>query len=153
RLDISKELQAELVKLDAMRNGKKTPFADLEERGSALLEKYPGAIERGQIYYTLSHVHAQSGLVHPERVVEYSKKALEQPLEALQVPRMYVYWGDAIRLAKAREGPPAERRKWSAVIYLAGLREVLRHKLPAKVVKPSPLDRGFVRDPPPGKEE
>jgi hypothetical protein len=154
-IEVPKELRAELLKLDGLRKGPKTPFAELDERGKTLLEKYPGANERGQIYYMLAHVHAQSGMVHPERIVEYSKKALDGPLEALQVPRMYVYWGDAVRISKAREakGPPAERRKWSAVIYLAGLREVLRYKLPAKVVQPPPLDRGLVRNPPPGKEE
>src|SRR5262245_60313567 len=31
RVDIPKELRAELLKLDAMRNGKKTPFADVEK--------------------------------------------------------------------------------------------------------------------------
>src|SRR5262249_36349754 len=107
--------------------------------------------ERGQIYYMLAHVHAQSGLVHPERVIEYAQKALAQPLEPLQVPRMYVYWGDAVQVSRGNE-PLTERRKWSAVVYLAGLRELLQHPLPAKAPQLPGVTRGLVRDAPPGRE-
>ena len=77
--------------------------------------KYPGARERGQIYYMLAHVHAQSGLVHPERVIDYAKQALAQPLEPLQVPQLYVYWGDATQIARRKE-PLTERRKWRETV-------------------------------------
>jgi hypothetical protein len=130
-VEYPKDLRAELSRLDGLRKGTGTDFAKVDEVGRTLLKKYPGPKEQGQIYYWLAHVHAQSGLVHPERVMEYARKALEQPLEPLQVPRLYVYWGDAIQVGRAKD-PPAERRKWSAVIYLAGLREVLEYSLPAK---------------------
>ena len=154
-VDVPKELRAELAKMDGMRKGAKTALDEVDGLGKKLLETYPDPKEQGQIYYMLAHVHAQSGLVRPEKVVEYARKALDHSLEARQVPRLYVYWGDAVQIAKAREAkvPFPQRRKWSAVIYLAGLREVLRHPLPAKASEPPPFDRGLVRDPPPGKEE
>jgi hypothetical protein len=127
----SKDLRAELSQLDGLRKGTDTSFAQLDELGRKLLEKYAGAKERGQVYYWLAHVHAQSGLLYPERVAEYASKALEYPLEPLQVPRLYVYWGDAEQVIRAKERL-TDRRKWSALLYLAGLREVLRYRLPDK---------------------
>jgi hypothetical protein len=145
-VEYPKELRDELSRLDAMRKGTGTDFARVDEVGRTLLQKYPGPKERGQIYYWLAHVHAQSGLVHPERVMEYTRKALEQPLEPLQVPRLYVYWGDAIQVSRVKD-PAAERRKWSALVYLAGLREVLEYSLPAKAPELPAITRGLLRDP------
>jgi hypothetical protein len=144
-VEYPKDLRAELSRLDAMRRGTGTDFAKVDEIGRTLLQKYAGPKERGQIYYWLAHLHAQSGLVHPERVMEYARNALEQPLEALQVPRLYVYWGDAIQVSRAKD-PPAERRKWSAVIYLAGLREVLEYSLPARAPELPAIKRVLVRN-------
>ena len=145
-VEYPKELRGELSRLDGMRKGTGTDFVKVDEVGRTLLKKYPGPKEQGQIYYWLAHVHAQSGLVHPERVMEYARKALEQPLEPLQVPRLYVYWGDAIQVSRAKD-PPAERRKWSAVIYLAGLREVLEYSLPAKAPELPAITRILIRGP------
>jgi hypothetical protein len=149
-----KELRFALALLDGLRKGTKTDFDNVDEVGRTLLKKYPGPKERGQIYYWLAHVHGQSGMIHPERVMEYARKALEQPLEPLQVPRLYVYWGDAIQVKVSRaKVPPAERRKWSAVIYLAGLREVLEYSLPAKAPELPAITRGLLRDPRGGLNE
>ncbi len=147
-----KELRAELRRLDGLRQGRQTPLAEVDELGRKLLETYTGAKERGQIYYQLAHVHAQSGLAHPERVIAYARKALEHPLEPLQVPRMYVYWGDAVHVTRAKE-PLVARRKWSAVIYLAGLREMLRFPLPGKAPEVPVMARGLGRDADPRSAE
>src|SRR5207244_796263 len=106
----AREFLDELYQLDQLRNGLETPFARVEELRRKLLAKYPGSKERGQIYYWLAHVHAQSGIVHPDTVVAYVKKALEHPLEDRQIPELYVYWGDALQVALARQ-PLAARRK------------------------------------------
>lgn len=149
--DYPMELRAQLRRLDSLRRGRDTPFDQVEELGRELLAKYSDAKARGQVYYWMAHVYAQSGLVRPEKVVEHAKKALEHPLEPLQVPRMYVYWGDALQIALAKE-PLATRRKHSAVAYLAGLREVARYPmLPAKAPKLPVIERvrGADKDKPP----
>jgi RNA polymerase sigma factor (sigma-70 family) len=130
-VEYRKVLHADLSgKLDALRNGEVRP-AKIDEQGRALLTKYPGPKERGQVYYHLAHIHAQTGLRRPARVVEYAKKALEHPLGPSQRARLYVYWGDAVQVARAND-PLAERRKWAALPYLAGLKELLALKLPDK---------------------
>jgi hypothetical protein len=130
-VEYHKELYADLRdKLDALRNGEARP-AKIDEQGRALLKKYPGARERGEVYYHLAHVHAQTGLKLPGRVVESAKKALEHPLDAERRARLYVYWGDAVQVARAND-PLAERRRWAALPYLAGLKELLALKLPDK---------------------
>lgn len=136
-------LRKELYRMDSLREGTKTPFAEVEKLGAGLLRQYPGPAERGQVYYTLAHVHAQSGLVHPERVIEYARKALACPLDPLQAPRLYVYWGDAELIRRARNGEPREaRRKWSAVPYLEGLNEALQYNLPDKAPE-TPTDHAL----------
>jgi RNA polymerase sigma factor (sigma-70 family) len=118
-------------KLDALRKGTETPFAQLDDLGRTLLAKYSAPTEAGQIYYHLAHLHAQADLAHPERVIEYARKALAYPLEAWQVSRLFTYWGDAVQVARANEAV-TERRKWAALPYLAGLWTVLQHPLPEK---------------------
>jgi len=130
----AKDFLADVYRIDALRNGKQTSFDKLENLGRELLANYAAPRERGPIYYWLAHVHAQGGLAHPERAAEYAQKALEHPLEPLQVPRLYVYWGDAVQIARGKE-PLTTRRKHAAVIYLAGLREVIRYPLPAQAPK------------------
>jgi hypothetical protein len=147
----AKKFNVDLYVLDSRRKGTATAFAEVDALGRELLDKNPGAKERGQINYMLAHVHAQSGLVHPQRVIEYAQKALAQPLEPLQVPRMYVYWGDAVQVSHGNQ-PLTERRKWAAVVYLAGLRELLQHPLPAKAPELPGIERGLIRDARPGRE-
>ncbi|MCI0640590.1 MAG: hypothetical protein L0Y72_22770 [Gemmataceae bacterium] len=153
-IELPKELRAELVRMDGMRKGFDTKLDEVDELGRTLLEKYTDPKERGQIYYWLAHVHGQSGLRKPEKVVEYAKKGLELPIELLQVPTLYCYWGDAVQIARsgAREPVPA-RRKWSAVVYLAGLREMLRYPLPHKAPELPAVGRGLVRNALPGENE
>jgi hypothetical protein len=88
-------------------------------------------VERGQLYYQLAHVHGQSGLHFPEKVMEYAGKALELPLPPVQRFTLYVYWGDAHRVDR-RSVPPAEKRRWAAVRYLEGLKLLLPYRLPEK---------------------
>jgi hypothetical protein len=134
------QLQAGLRKIDGMRRGKSTEFKELDTLGQKLLAEHLDPVEQGQIYYHLAHVHAQSGLVHPEQVANYAKKALACPLEPLQVPRLYVYWGDAQQVARAGEAR-ASTRRWSSTIYLTGLADVLRYPMPAAAPNLPGVDR------------
>ena len=52
-------------------------------------------------------------------------------MEPEQIPRLFVYWGDAVQLANLSE-PLIVRRRAAAIPYLAGLQSVLRFNLPAK---------------------
>ncbi len=123
----------------------------MEELGADLVKKYPAAKDRGQIYYRLCHVYAQSGQARPGQTIAYAKKALECPLEPLQKLMAYTYWGDAEQLAD-RKKPFAERRKAAAALYLNGLKEAsklnLPDVLPAAPAQPKvtlkPTDPGFI---------
>lgn len=128
-VEYSQLIKDGLRRIDNMRKGKATAFQELDALGQKLLAQCSNSSERGQVYYYLAHVHAQSGLVHPDAVISNAKQALRCPLEPLQVPRLYVYWGDAEQVARAREAPDS-RRKWSALPYLAGLADVLRYPVP-----------------------
>jgi len=101
-----------------------------------LLERYTKSEEKGKIYYQLAEVYAQSGQLIPNKTSEFSKKALEYPLDPVKQLQLYVYWGDAIQVAHRgvhNQELVAARRK-AVMPYLQGLKEALKHNLPE--VKP-----------------
>jgi hypothetical protein len=135
------ELRAVLNKLDGYRTDRNGSLTEMDQLAGKLLRGFRDPVERGQIYYHLAHVHGQSGLHFPEKVMEYAGKALELPLQPGQRFTLYVYWGDAHRVAK-RPVPPAEKRRWAAGRYLEGLKLLLPYRLPEKAPE-LPVVAGF----------
>jgi hypothetical protein len=123
-------LSQELQELDQMRNGKKTPFDEVDRRGKGLLKEHTSPVEQGQIYCHLALVNAQSGLFHPELVIDYAQRALQFPLEPYQRLLLCTYLGDALRAANREKRPFHEIRKMAALPYLEGLNEAQKHQLP-----------------------
>jgi RNA polymerase sigma factor (sigma-70 family) len=125
------ELRAALNKLDGYRTGSRASLVEMDRFAGKLLQEFPDPGERGQIYYQLAHVHGQSGLLFPEKVREYSRKALALPLRPEQRFTLYVYCGDAHRVERGAVSAPEKRRR-AAVRYLEGLKLLLPYKLPDK---------------------
>jgi hypothetical protein len=125
----------DLQKLDQMRKGKNTPFDEVERQGKKLLAEHTSPEEQGHIFYHLAELHGQSGMVHPELVVEYAQRALQFPLEPKQRLRLYTYWGDALMIgnlhaANQDKKPFPEIRKLAAVPYLEGLKDAQKYRIP-----------------------
>ncbi len=147
------ELWAVLRKLDGYRRGSRASLIEMDQLAGKLLQEFRDPVERGQIYYRLAHVHGQSGLHFPEKVRQYSRQALELPLQPEQRFTLYVYWGDAHRVGE-RSVPPAEKRRRAAVRYLEGLKLLLPYQLPEKAPElptvhklGAPMPRGDPADP------
>src|SRR5262249_35110410 len=81
--------------------------------------------------FHLAELYAQSGMVHPDRVLEYSRLALALRLEPIQRTTLFIYRGDAC-LARRAGGTFYERRRAAALEYARGLAEIARHDLPVK---------------------
>ncbi|MGA2060996.1 MAG: hypothetical protein ABSG67_10980 [Thermoguttaceae bacterium] len=118
-----------------MRNGKNTPFDEVEKRGKELLAEYTTPEEQAQIYYELTEMHGQTGMVHADLVVQYAQKALALPVDAFQRFRLYVFWGDAIFIGNIhkptqQQTPFYEIRKVAVRPYLEGLKEMQAYKIP-----------------------
>ena len=120
---------AELRALDAMRAGTSTNFEKVDEMGEKLLDRFHEPDERGQIYYALLQVHGQSGLVTPEHIIEYAKRALNHRLGSRQELMVYIYWGDTLNVRKT-EKPWPEQRTEAVEIYLKGLTRLLQYNIP-----------------------
>ncbi|NOY42107.1 MAG: hypothetical protein GXP26_09755 [Planctomycetes bacterium] len=116
-------LDEDLRRLRVIRNGKQTDFRAVEVVEKELLKKYTAEDDLGRIYYELSNLYAQSGLVHRDRVVQYADKALRLLKDPRLRLRLYVYGGDSIRNDKAIEDP-GKRRKQALEFYLTGLAEI-----------------------------
>lgn len=128
---VAKDFEVELKQLSAMRKGRKTDLAKVDQFGAKLLQTYPEPKEQGQIYYNLAHIHAQSGVAKPDRLIEYAQRALEFPLDPSRRARLFVYSGDAIQV-RGQQGqlPFTGTRKSAALQYLKGLKEVIGYNLP-----------------------
>jgi len=145
----AESVDKELGALERLRKGKETPFAEVEDRAKRALEDHPSREDQGQVYYQIAHTYAQSGISVKERaekVVEYSKKGLEYPLDPIRRLHLWEYWGDGLQFAGPAESF-AERRKAAAVAYLKGLKESQKYNVPAKPPGPGPA--GLLLDPGP----
>jgi hypothetical protein len=135
------ELQQDLNKLDGLRNGRKTDPAKVDRLGAELLEKYEAPKQRALIHYQLAHVHAQSGLLQPQSIIDHAAAALELPLEQRNRLRLFIYAGDAYRVLN-RKASFSKRRKLAAMVYLQGLKEALKYGFPEKPPELPTLFRG-----------
>jgi hypothetical protein len=128
--------------MDAMRAGLGTNFANVDEMGSKLLNRFTKPAEQGQIYYELLHIQGQSGLQTPEHMIDYAQKALKFPLGSRQELMVYMYWGDVLNVRKTEEAWPKQRSE-AAAVYLQGLKRVWQYhapESPPELPDPPPID-------------
>ncbi|MGA2796222.1 MAG: hypothetical protein ABSE63_01455 [Thermoguttaceae bacterium] len=128
-------LWQKLNELDRLRNGKNTPFEEVEKRGRELLAEYIKPEQQAQIYFHLTEIHGQSGMVNTDLVIQHAQKALALPVEPLQRLRLYVYWGDAIQISDLHKTikdrkPFYEARRQAARPYLEGLKDAQKYDIP-----------------------
>lgn len=148
-------LDEQLWKTEELRKGRDTPFEEVEKICQSLLQEYTTPEEHGRIYYQLAHVYAQSGLVKPDKTIQYAEKALGYPLESVKRLRLYLYWGDAIQVTHAgvRGKQLVAARKEAVMPYLMGLKETLGHGLSEKRPElPVLVDRQRYSGPPDTEE-
>jgi hypothetical protein len=131
-------LQKKLYDIDQMRNGKNTPLEQVESHGRELLSEYTKPEDQGQILFHLTEIHGQSGMAHPDLVIQHAQNALQLPLDTFQRLRLYVYWGDAIRSENLHkpiqeQKPFSEIRTLAVKPYLEGLKEMQQYKIPDKM--------------------
>jgi hypothetical protein len=128
-------LSAKLGELDKVRNEKNIPYDEVEKRGKELLAEYTAPEEQGRIYFELTQIHGQTGMVHADLVVLYAQKALALCVDPFQRFRLYVYWGDAICIGdihkpREQQKPLYEIRRIAVRPYLEGLKEMQAYKVP-----------------------
>jgi hypothetical protein len=133
-------LQKNLHELDKIRNVKNIPYDEVEKRGKELLTEYTSPEDQGQIYYELTQIHGQTGMVHADSVIQYAQRALELPVDPLQRLRLFVYWGGAIESDNSNkpiqeQKPFFEVRRVAVKPYLEGLKEMQKYKIPDQLPK------------------
>ena len=123
-------LRAALLKMDAMRQGPQTRFAEVERLGKELLARYKHHTEQGMIYYQVAHVLAQSDIRgQAAKITEYANAALKHERDPVRRALLHTYIGCAAEVDPARM--TAEQRRRRAVrAYLEGYAELVALKLP-----------------------
>jgi hypothetical protein len=135
-------IDAELRALYKLHNGAKSDLDAVERLGADLLKRYEAPQDQAQIYYMLTHVHAQAAMREPKLIVKYGQTALDSKLITPgQRATIYSYWGSAIELQRDAIKEYPERRKAAAEVMLKGLGELALLKLPEKEpeLPPAPL--------------
>jgi len=128
-------LQTKLRELDKVRNEKNIPYDEVEKRGKELLAEYTDPEEQGRIYCELVEIHANTGMVHADLIVQYAQKALDLSVDPFQRFRLYGAWGGAIDIGnthkpREQQKPLYEIRKVAVRPYLEGLKEMQAYKIP-----------------------
>jgi len=126
---IADELEKKLAEVDKLRAGFKTRFEEVENRCKALLAEYTKPEEQARIYYQWAHVEGQSGLQHPEKELEYVKKALSLPLDREKRLQLHMYWGNSLEVTHRGVRGTALKNARPEIVapYLQGITECLKN--------------------------
>jgi hypothetical protein len=138
-------------RITAQNDGTEATLARLEPQLLALLQDHQSPEEKGIIYASIAHMYAQKGYTPPDdprtaKRLTYVKLALQQPLDPLNVCRMYSIWSDSGFSFSLPPEKLATARRKAALIALMGLRSALEHAPATKV--PVPAVDGYVVDGP-----
>lgn len=136
------ELEKKIGEIDDLRANLATPFDEVERRCLTLLAEYPEPADQARIYYIWAHVEGQSGLQHPEKGIEYIKKALRLPLDGEKRLQLHMYWGNSLEMVhRGVQGEELKEARPEIVIhYLNAINECVsliadteKSALPAEV--------------------
>ncbi|MBK9387992.1 MAG: hypothetical protein IPN34_24505 [Planctomycetes bacterium] len=143
-------LDRALTAIDARRNGRDTPSAELEDQCRALLRSYLEPRDAARIYYQLVLVYSQDGLRTPERCIEFSLLALAQPLEAQERANVHVALSYAEEVHAMRSSPSremdADACRGALEQCWKGLIPLLDPTLPDQATAVPPLDEFLRRE-------
>lgn len=124
-------LPQELYELDNLRAGAQTPWELVEQRVTALLQRFAGRAERGQIYWMAAHVYAQSDIRgHSIDVIRHAKMALKFEFDPVKRGWLFMYLGNAAEVQDDNPKRFVERRTEATLWYLKGLAELQNFPLP-----------------------
>ena len=122
------ELGKKLGQVEKLRAGLNTNFDEVDNRCKALLAEYPKPEQQARIFYEWAHVEGQSGLQHPQKIIDCARKALSLPLDPIDRLQLQIYWGSAFEVAhRGVVGNDLKHaRAEIVVIYLQGITECLK---------------------------
>ena len=125
---VTDELEIRLAEVEKLRAGLDTHFDEVDKRCKALLATYTKPEEQARIYYEWAHVEGQSGLQHPQRIIDCAQKALSLPLDPINRLQLQMYWGNALEVShRGVQGNELKRARGEiVVVYLQATTECLK---------------------------
>jgi len=142
----AEELEKELAPIRSRNVGKGTDWGKLERECLDLIGDFNSPANLGRIYATIARIYSEKGYTSSEvqipKVIEYSKKALEYPLDVPTQCHMYGRWGGAL-MAQGLRGPEEDRvlmRRKAIVPVLRGLKLALDQKAPKEIQEVPAVD-------------
>jgi len=143
------DLDRRLFEINSRLAGKKTDTGNLEKECLKLLEEYDSNEDQGRIYSAIAFIYSQSGMIQPEKTVEYCKKALMYPLEIATACQMYVFWTDALQIEYSNSTGQkfASARREIIIPCLTGLKLILNNKIPKEMQEPPAVSNFYYHGP------
>lgn len=133
------ELNQRLATIRTKNKGEGSDWGKLEAECLKLVQDHNSPVQKGQIYTTIAFIYSEKGYSSPNDVripkaLEYSKKALEYPLEVTTACEMYSRWAGSLMVQywERTEGEFVKIRQEAIVPCLTGLKLALDNKAPKK---------------------
>lgn len=127
------DLRRQLAIIADQRDGTKEKSAQLERECLRLLDGTPSPATKGLVYAQIAKLYCDQGLTDPDKVIQYSTKALEFPLDVETTCKVYGCTAGALeakrRIARGEEAQERTRSLWKTC--LEGLDFVLKQNPPA----------------------
>jgi hypothetical protein len=134
-------LEEELATLNGMRIAPKTDLNQVDRIASDLLRRYDAPEDLRKIYFTLVMIDAHSGVLRPDKLIDYIERALALPIESEKRIRLRMYLSNAIEIKNRRIGRAefVAARKEAAKHNMIGIRESLleQAKTAEEMTKPA----------------
>lgn len=125
----SGDLARTLSELDTRRNGKLTPFREMENRIGELLQQYLDPTQQSDIYFQLIKIYAESFDEHHLKIRKCAEESLKSQADPVKRARLYIYLGNSFE-GDSEAGGFSSQRRLAATAYLRGYKELLAMKLP-----------------------
>lgn len=148
-MEANEQLSQRLAAIRSQNKGEGTDWGKLEAECLKLVQDHNSPEEKGKIYATIARIYAEKGYCSREDVripkaLEYSKKALQYPLEVTTACGMYGRWTGSLMVTywSYPEEEFIKVRQEAIVPCLIGLKLALDNKAPKEYPEaPPPLGK------------
>jgi hypothetical protein len=128
-------LQIRLQEIDRMRTGRNGEMSKLEREALQLLGISSSVDKAARVYFSIAQMYFNAGLRQPDKLIEYSRKALDINEDLIRTCKLHLFWGDALKkkLVHVKGEERVQLRREALCQYLKVFDVVLQRKETNKI--------------------
>lgn len=139
--EINPSLKVQLSEIRGQIESNGNNWAKLEQKALSLTKKYTSPKDKGEIYATIVFIYSDKGAIKKyiqnSKIIKYSQKAIQYPLDIYTKCTIYNRWADVFWVVNPYLNSNQfviERRK-AIKLFLTGLKIALDNGAPKKMPK------------------